>query len=75
MPCTRKAAQGATASKAAVASLSGGVAGAMKGTLAVMVSCRKDAFPIVDPVLKTFGKTFYVGEKPGLAQIAKLANN
>ena len=26
-------------------------------------------------VLKTFGKTFYVGEKPGLAQIAKLANN
>jgi 3-hydroxyisobutyrate dehydrogenase-like beta-hydroxyacid dehydrogenase len=55
--------------------VSGGVAGAMKGTLAVMVSCRKDTFPIVDPVLKTFGKTFYVGEKPGLAQIAKLANN
>jgi 3-hydroxyisobutyrate dehydrogenase-like beta-hydroxyacid dehydrogenase len=55
--------------------VSGGVAGAMKGTLAVMVSCRKDAFSIVDPVLKTFGKTFYVGEKPGLAQIAKLANN
>ena len=26
-------------------------------------------------MLKTFGKTFYVGEKPGLAQIAKLANN
>jgi len=26
-------------------------------------------------VLKNFGKTFYVGEKPGLAQIAKLANN
>jgi 3-hydroxyisobutyrate dehydrogenase-like beta-hydroxyacid dehydrogenase len=55
--------------------VSGGVAGAMKGTLAVMVSCRKDTFPIVDPVLKTFGKTFYVGEKPGLAQIAKLAKN
>jgi 3-hydroxyisobutyrate dehydrogenase-like beta-hydroxyacid dehydrogenase len=55
--------------------VSGGVAGAMKGTLAVMVSCRKETFPIVDPVLKTFGKTFYVGEKPGLAQIAKLANN
>ena len=31
--------------------------------------------PVVDPLLKTFGKTFYVGEKPGLAQIAKLANN
>jgi len=55
--------------------VSGGVAGATKGTLAVMVSCAKDTFPVVDPVLKTFGKTFYVGEKPGLAQIAKLANN
>ena len=55
--------------------VSGGVAGATKGTLAVMVSCAQDTFPTVDPVLKTFGKTFYVGEKPGLAQIAKLANN
>ena len=55
--------------------VSGGIGGATKGTLAVMVSCRKDTFPIVDPVLQTFGKTFYVGEKPGLAQIAKLANN
>jgi 3-hydroxyisobutyrate dehydrogenase-like beta-hydroxyacid dehydrogenase len=55
--------------------VSGGVGGATKGTLAVMVSCAKDTFPLVDPVLQTFGKTFYVGEKPGLAQIAKLANN
>ena len=55
--------------------VSGGVAGAAKGTLAVMVSCDQATFPVVDPVLKTFGKTFYVGEKPGLAQIAKLANN
>ena len=55
--------------------VSGGVAGATKGTLAVMVSCDKDTLPVVEPVLKTFGKTFYVGEKPGLAQIAKLANN
>jgi len=55
--------------------VSGGVAGATKGTLAVMVSCAQATFPTVDPVLKTFGKTFYVGEKPGLAQIAKLANN
>jgi 3-hydroxyisobutyrate dehydrogenase-like beta-hydroxyacid dehydrogenase len=55
--------------------VSGGVAGASKGTLAVMVSCDQATFPVVEPVLKTFGKTFYVGEKPGLAQIAKLANN
>src|SRR5688500_16447296 len=55
--------------------VSGGVSGATKGTLAVMVSCARATFPTVDPVLKNFGKTFYVGEKPGLAQIAKLANN
>ena len=55
--------------------VSGGVAGAKAGTLAVMVSCAKPTFADIDPVLKTFGKTFYVGDKPGLAQIAKLANN
>jgi 3-hydroxyisobutyrate dehydrogenase-like beta-hydroxyacid dehydrogenase len=55
--------------------VSGGVTGATKGTLAVMVSCQKETFDEIDPLLKTFGKTFYVGDKPGLAQIAKLANN
>lgn len=55
--------------------VSGGVAGAKAGTLAVMVSCARPTFGEIDPVLKTFGKTFYVGDKPGLAQIAKLANN
>ena len=55
--------------------VSGGVAGAIKGTLAVMVSCRADTYAEVEPLLKTFGRTFHVGEKPGLAQIAKLVNN
>jgi 3-hydroxyisobutyrate dehydrogenase-like beta-hydroxyacid dehydrogenase len=55
--------------------VSGGVGGATKGTLAVMVSCKAATFAEIDPVLKVFGKTFHVGEKPGLAQIAKLANN
>jgi len=55
--------------------VSGGITGATKGTLAVMVSCEKAVFEQVDPLLKVFGKTFHVGEKPGLAQIAKLANN
>ena len=55
--------------------VSGGVTGAQKGTLAVMVSCAKPTFDQIDPLLQTFGKTFYVGDKPGLAQIAKLANN
>ena len=55
--------------------VSGGITGATKGTLAVRVSCEKAVFEQVDPLLKVFGKTFHVGEKPGLAQIAKLANN
>ena len=31
--------------------------------------------PTVEPILKIFGKLFFTGEKPGLAQTAKLANN
>jgi 3-hydroxyisobutyrate dehydrogenase-like beta-hydroxyacid dehydrogenase len=57
------------------APVSGGVSGAKAGTLAVMVSCPKPTLGEVEPVLKTFGKLFYTGEKPGLAQTAKLANN
>ena len=39
-----------------------------------MVSTAKPPFDRVAPLLPVFGKTFYVGEKPGLAQIAKLGN-
>ncbi len=55
--------------------VSGGIAGARDGKLAVMVACPKETFDEVDPILRTFGRTFYVGEGHGLAQIAKLANN
>jgi 3-hydroxyisobutyrate dehydrogenase-like beta-hydroxyacid dehydrogenase len=57
------------------APVSGGVIGAKAGTLAVMVSCPKPAYQKLEPVLKLFGKLFHAGEKPGLAQTAKLANN
>jgi 3-hydroxyisobutyrate dehydrogenase-like beta-hydroxyacid dehydrogenase len=57
------------------APVSGGVTGARAGTLAVMVSCPVPTFQEVEPVLKVFGRLFYTGEKPGLAQTAKLANN
>jgi 3-hydroxyisobutyrate dehydrogenase-like beta-hydroxyacid dehydrogenase len=57
------------------APVSGGIAGAKAGTLAVMVSCPKDGYGKVEPILKNFGKLFYTGEKPGLAQTAKLVNN
>jgi len=55
--------------------VSGGIAGAVKGTLAVMVACPRAIYDEVEPILKTFGRTFYTGEKAGLAQTAKLANN
>jgi 3-hydroxyisobutyrate dehydrogenase-like beta-hydroxyacid dehydrogenase len=57
------------------APVSGGVTGAKAGTLAVMVSCPKPALQEVEPILKVFGRLFHTGEKPGLAQSAKLANN
>ena len=57
------------------APVSGGLAGARNGTLAVMVSCPKPTFDALEPTLKNFGKLFFVGEKPGAAQTMKLANN
>ena len=57
------------------APVSGGVTGAKAGTLAVMVSAPKPVYQKLEPMLKVFGKLFHAGEKPGLAQTAKLANN
>ena len=54
--------------------VSGGVSGAQKGTLAVMVSGPRSEFEVVKPVLETIGNPFYIGEKPGAAQTMKLAN-
>jgi 3-hydroxyisobutyrate dehydrogenase-like beta-hydroxyacid dehydrogenase len=57
------------------APVSGGVKGAREGTLAVMISCPRATLETVEPIAKVFGKVFYVGEKPGLAQVVKLGNN
>jgi 3-hydroxyisobutyrate dehydrogenase-like beta-hydroxyacid dehydrogenase len=66
------AARGITAVDAPV---SGGIAGAVKGTLAVMVSCPENIYPEVKPVLEVIGKLFYVGKRPGQGQTMKLLNN
>ena len=55
--------------------VSGGVGGARKGTLAVMVSGPKADIDLVKDALAVFGKVFVVGDKPGMAQTMKLANN
>jgi len=55
--------------------VSGGTAGARKGTLALMVSGDRATFDSLDPLLAVLGKRVYVGAKPGLAQSMKLINN
>ena len=57
------------------APVSGGVAGAEKGTLAVMASGAAEPMRRVEPLLKIFGKLFKVGDQPGQGQVMKLANN
>jgi 3-hydroxyisobutyrate dehydrogenase-like beta-hydroxyacid dehydrogenase len=55
--------------------VSGGVKRAEAGNLAVMISCKPGKQAEVEPILGNFGKIFYVGPRPGAAQVAKLANN
>lgn len=55
--------------------VSGGVAGATKGTLALMVAGDKDRVQEVKPILDHLGKQFYVGARPGMAQTMKVINN
>jgi 3-hydroxyisobutyrate dehydrogenase-like beta-hydroxyacid dehydrogenase len=57
------------------APVSGGVAGAKKGTLAVMIGGSAAAIETVTPYLKAFGENiFHVGES-GAGTVAKLVNN
>lgn len=57
------------------APVSGGLAGAERGTLAVMVSCPDAVLPAIRPMLEVFGKVFVVGREPGMGQTMKLLNN
>jgi 3-hydroxyisobutyrate dehydrogenase-like beta-hydroxyacid dehydrogenase len=58
------------------APVSGGPRGARAGQLSTMVAGERGVFERVRPLLETIARNvFYVGEQPGLGQIAKLANN
>jgi 3-hydroxyisobutyrate dehydrogenase-like beta-hydroxyacid dehydrogenase len=57
------------------APVSGGVKGAASGKLTLMVSGPATATARVQPLLEIFGRVIVVGEKPGLGQTLKLANN
>ena len=57
------------------APVSGGAAGAAKGTLAVMASGKPHVIAGVHDLLDVFGKVFEVGRQPGQGQTMKLLNN
>jgi len=55
--------------------VSGGVAGATKGSLALMVAGDAGRYDEARPILDHLGKQFYVGPEPGMAQTMKVINN
>ncbi len=55
--------------------VSGGVGGAEKGTLAVMVSGPAAEIAAVEAALGIIGRVFKIGERAGAAQTMKLLNN
>ena len=57
------------------APVSGGVKGAAAGTLTLMIAGQGAAVARAKPLLEVFGRVVVVGEKPGLGQTLKLANN
>ena len=58
------------------APVSGGIAGAAAGTIALMFAGPKAEFEALSPVLQAMSKRpFHVGEAPGQAQAMKLLNN
>ena len=58
------------------APVSGGVAGAEQGTLAIMVSGPRARHAQIEPLLACFGANlFHVGEEPGQGHLMKLINN
>ncbi len=55
--------------------MSGGIAGAVKGTLAVMLSGAPAESERVRPLLEPIGRVFEIGPEPGMGQMMKLLNN
>jgi len=61
--------------KSADAPISGGLVGAERGTLAVMVSCEEEVLTRIRPIMEVFGTIFVLGHQPGMGQTMKLLNN
>ncbi len=57
------------------APVSGGAAGAKKGTLAIMAAGKPAALDQVRGLFEVLGKVIVVGQEPGQGQLVKLLNN
>lgn len=58
------------------APISGGVPGAKAGTLSTVSSGPREVSERLEPIFRAYSKSiFYMGDKPGQAQIAKVINN
>ncbi len=57
------------------APVSGGIKGAREGTLSLMVAGPPAIWEQVEPLLRVFGKPFFMGANPGAGQTMKLVNN
>jgi 3-hydroxyisobutyrate dehydrogenase-like beta-hydroxyacid dehydrogenase len=57
------------------APVSGGIGGAIAGTISIMVGGPEAAFARIRPLLEAIGKPTHMGETPGSGQTMKLVNN
>ncbi len=55
--------------------VSGGVTGATRGTLTLMVSGPRAEIAAIEPALAAIGRMFFISERPGAGQTMKLCNN
>jgi 3-hydroxyisobutyrate dehydrogenase-like beta-hydroxyacid dehydrogenase len=55
--------------------VSGGLAGAQAGTLALMLSCPEPVFDELKPVVELLGHPYFIGKEAGQGQTMKLLNN
>lgn len=57
------------------APVSGGVAGAVAGTVVIMLACGDEMAKSLTPLLSLLGRVFHVGTHAGQGQVTKLLNN
>jgi 3-hydroxyisobutyrate dehydrogenase len=57
------------------APVSGGVPGAVAGTVVVMLACSNELATAMTPLLSNLGRVFHVGHDAGQGQVTKLLNN